>query len=274
MRKKAAKFFRSAVVAALAVAAAGCAGRLKPAFLTRPPAPTIEQLRVVLGERARPVRTLWIRGRVSIWQRGLPGRQHFEATILLEPPDRLRLRAYRNATILIFDLLADGEGIRLHDIMEKSYYAADYATLRRSRSVWLWISPPVLSRALLADQTVLGDISSAHSVRIRRRWKTSEIRLERETGSERVFFDPRSERIVEIRYKAVSGGRALAIKYGESIEAEGFRLPRWIEITYGPLGLRLRLDVSQYKVNRAFRPEVFEMRPPPGETWLPLEKAQ
>jgi len=256
----------------LALSAVGCArprGFVAP--FRREPVPTVETLTVPFRGRAKSIETLWLQARVSVWQPLRPGRQHFLATVLIQPPDRLRLRAYRSATILVFDLLASGEEVRLHDAIGRLYYAADYEALGRSGSPWAGLSPSLLFQALAIEQTFLDRLASANSARVRRRWRTLELNLETTDGRVRIAFDRAGQRIVAVTYRRTARERPIRVEYGETIKVEGVQLPRWAEIRHGPSRTRLRFDVSQYKINRSFGPEVFRLQAPASQPWLPLE---
>lgn len=267
-----AKWMRWGAAALLALGAWSCARPrgFIPSF-RREPVPTPETLTAPLRERAKSIETLQCRARVSVWQPFRPGRRHFLALMVVRPPDQLRLRAYREGMILVFDLLADGEGLRLRDAIDKRYYAAGYERLRRSGSPWASISPSLLFQALAIEQTVLGRVASARSAKVRRRWKTINLDLETADGRVRIAFDRAGQRIVTLAYKGTASERWTRVRYGEMIEVEGVRLPRWAEIEHGPTRTRLRFDVLQYKINRSFRPEVFRLKAPADQPWLPLE---
>jgi len=267
-----ARWIGHVVIMFLALSVAGCAtsrGLLGP--LQRAPAPTVEQLAAPLRERAKRIETLWMRARVSVRQSGRVGRGIFDATVLAQPPAHLRLRAYRSATIPVFDLLADAKGLRFHDTIENRYYAAEYGTLRRANSPWAGLSPSLLFQAVVVEQTILDRVASARSTRVRRRWKTIELRLESADDQLRVVFDRLGQRVVELTYEPASGEKPTWIRYGEMMESAGVRLPRRAEIKIGPSGMRMRLDISEYKMNQTFVPRVFSLDPPPGQRWLPLE---
>jgi hypothetical protein len=267
-----AKWIRLAATGLFLLTAWGCARPL--AFIShfrRERPPTVESLTAPLRRRFRPVKTLWLRARVRVRQPGRPGQGIFDATILAEFPDLLRLRAYRNATILVFDFLANEKELRLHDALSKQYYSADYETLRRSRSPWSGLTPSLLIQALLVDQTVLDRILSARSATVRRRWKTLEVSCETADGNVRIVFDRAGGQIVGLTYRSAAGGKPTRVDYGEMVDVEGVRLPRWVEVEHGPSRMRLRLDVLEYKVNPPLSPEVFAIRLPAGQSWWPLE---
>lgn len=264
---------RWALWAAVSSLLAGCAAKFRPGGLFRPgPCPTVEEIVAHLGQRSRPVRTLWLRGRVSMWQRGYPGRRHFEATILADVQQRrVRLRAYRNYTILIFEILADDWGLRFRDAVENRYYAASYERLRLAGSPWAGISPRLLIQALLVEQSVAENALQAEKATVRRRWGWLRMRLETSKARVRIRLDRAGDRILRMRYEPASDAGTVELRYGEMIEVEGVRLPRWAEIDYRPTHTRLRLDAWEYKVDRRFAPEVFMLNPPEGQGWLALE---
>jgi hypothetical protein len=267
-----ANLIRWSLAAVALLTACGCA---RPrAFLPpfrRAPAPTVESLLAPLRQRAAPISTLWLRAGVAIRQSGRPGKAIFNATILAQPPDRVRLRAYRNVTILVFDLLADARELRLHDTVEDRYYAADYSRLRQSNSLWAGFSPSLLIQALAVEQTVLDRAASARSATVFRRWRTLELRLDTAEDRMRVALDSAGRQIVGLAYERAAGGKPVQVRYGEMVEAGGVRLPRWIEVEIAATGTRMRLDVSEYKVNQPFDAKVFRLEAPPGRPWLPLE---
>jgi len=267
---------RFAALGLLLAVVGGCATPVGfiPSFRREPP-PSVEDLVAPLRQRAKPAKTLWLESRVRARRPGRLGQGIFTSTILIERPDHLRLRGYRSATFMIFDLLADGEGMRLRDATQsdpaRQYYAATYERLRLANSSLAGLTPSLLISALMIEHTIVERVTSAQMVSVRRRWKTVEMRLE--TNDERIWvtFDRAGENILAVRYESAAGGRPTYLRYGEMVEADGLRLPQQLEIEHGQSRMRLRLEVRQYKVNPTFRPEVFMMEPPAGQSWLPLD---
>jgi hypothetical protein len=231
----------------------------------------VEDLIAPLRERSKPIETLWLRARVAVRRSSYLGQGIFDATVLAQPPDRIRLRAYSSATILMFELLADGKGLRLHDTIKDRYYAAEYGALRQANSLWAGFSPSLLIQALAVEQTVLDRATSARSASTYRRWKTIELRLESAEDRMCVDFDRTGQQIVGLTYERPSDKKPMRVRYGEMAAIAEVRLPRWVEIEIGSLRSRMRLDVFEYKVNQPFGPTVFSLEAPPGRTWLPLE---
>jgi len=244
-------------------------------ILRREPPPRVEDLVAPLRQRAKPVKTLWLESRVRVRRSGRLGQGIFTSTILIERPDHLRLRGYRSATFLIFDLLADSESMRLRDATQndpaRQYYAATYEQLRLSNSPLAGLTPRLLINALLIEHTIAERVSKAHTVGVRRGWKAMEMRLETEGERMRITFDRTGRMILAVRYESTARGRPTYLRYGKMVESEGIRLPQQLEIEHGSSRMRLRLEVTQYKVNPTFRPEVFIMEPPAGQPWLPLD---
>lgn len=272
-------WIRTAGLALAVAVAGGCAPArtwLRPPCLE--PAPAVEALVAPLRERARPVDTLWLRARVVARRQLRPGVQHFDATLLADVPDRLRLRAYRNATILVFDALADEQGLRLRDAMNKRYYAGTYDELARARSPWAGLRPSFLLQGLLVEQSIVEWMAEAESATARRRWRGIELRLEVPDGRLRIRFDRAGREIVDVIHEPAAGGKASRLRYGPMFEVENVRLPAWIEIRHGPSRTRTRIELFRDpdnsemapKINPRLQERVFTLRPPAGQPWLPL----
>lgn len=249
----------------------GCA---RPATLLSPfrrePLPTVESLIAPMRKRSNPVASLQFKARVTVWRSGRPGRQNFEALVGIRPPATARLRAYRNAN-QVFDLLADGEGLRLHDALGKAYYRADYASLQRADSLWAGVSSKRLIEALLVGPTVVSRASATDSTIVRRHWKTVEICLETSESRTRVFFNRATRQVVELIEEPKSGGSPTRVDYGEMAEIEDLLLPRWVQISHGPSRTVMRLEISDYAVDKVLGPRVFSLDLPAGQRWQPLE---
>ena len=266
---------RGYVAPILLFLAAGCAGSLRPAGrLWREGTPTVEALVAPLRREAVPIETLWLRGRVTLRRRYLPGRLHCDVTVLAEPPDRLRLRAYRNVTIRVMDVLADARGVRIYDALENRYFAGGSEALPVSGLPWVDLAKALLQDGLLVEQAVLRRVDSATRAQVRRRWKTWEMRLEHAGECCLVRFDRATGRIVALSRTPARGGVAARLQYGDFLEVGGVQLPRRVELEYGRA--RVRLDVfddpaPKINVPGGFDPRVFQLEPPPGQRWLPLE---
>jgi hypothetical protein len=267
----AAQWMRWSAATLLLLCAGGCARPLAVISPFRPAPPTVESLLAPLRQRSKPIETLWLRASVTVRQSGYLGKGIFAATVLAQPPDRLRLLAYRNATIRIFDLLADGKGLRLHDTVKDRYYAADYGALRQSQTMWAGFSPSLLIQALTVEQTVCERAASARSATIVRRWRTIELSLDGADDRVQVAFDRRGRQIVGLTHEPTPGQKSTRVRYGQMAETAGVWLPRWVELDIASTGTRMRLDVSEYKVNQPFGPAVFALNAPAGRSWLPLE---
>jgi len=265
-------WIRWSIVALALLMAWGCAvpsrfrGPFRPA-----PTPTVEELVGPLRQRLQPVKTLRFKAQVSAWQSRRPGRLHFEALAGIEPPNQLRLRAYRSATVTIFDLLANEKGLHLHDAVNNEYYAADYATLRRADSLWAAFTPSLLVQALTVEQSILERVASARAVSVHRHWGTFELRIENADGSARFFFDRKSRDLVSLIHEGAGSQGTTRLRYGKMVEVEGVRLPQWVEVDHRPTRIRLRLEITEYKVNQSFPPGAFVLKAPAGKQWLPLE---
>lgn len=251
----------------------GCARPLGFVFpFRREPTPTVESLVGPLRQRSKPVETVLLRARVTVHQPGSVGKGTFDASVFVQPPDHFRLRAFQNVSFLVFDLLADADGLRLHDATEKRYYAATYDTLRKANSPWGGLTPSLLIRALTVEQAVLDGVALARSASVRRRWNTIELRLETAEEHIQVVFDRTGRQIVGLTHERATGEKPMRIQYGEMMEVEGVQLPRWAELRIDSSRLRMRLNVSEYKINKTPPPKVFSLEAPAGQPWLPLEK--
>ncbi len=269
-------FLLRPLVAALAAAAlvllCSCAHWVQPpGWLRREPPPTVESLLGPLRARAQPVRTLWLRANAAVSRSRRPGKTIFQATLLAQPPDRLRLRAYRSSTILVLDLLAEPSGLRVCDALQKRYYASDYETLRRAGSLWAAFSAPLLIQALTVESTVLDRAASARASRVRPHWTTFELTLDLPDGRACVFFRRSDFQIVSVVWEEPNGASA-RITYAAMREIDGIRLPERIDLRLDPAEMHLRLDVTEYKVNADFDRRAFILQAPAGTPWLPLDK--
>lgn len=265
------------MLAVLPLVATGCIEHLKHAVpFPREPVPTVEDVIAPLHERTTPVATLWLRGSAKLRMKYVPGWMHFDATILATPPDRLRLRAFRNA-VLVYEILADEWGLRVHNAIDKRFYAGSHAFVRRSNVPWTGLASALLRDGLLVESSLLDRLKSGGTATVHRHWKTWELRIEDADGEVRARFDRVTRRVVALRCKPATGGRATRLKYGEMLEVGGVRLPRWVELDHGPSRIHARFDVSEAdrpKVNipGGFDPRVFRLEPPPGQRWLPLDQ--
>ncbi|MCX8037291.1 MAG: DUF4292 domain-containing protein [Candidatus Sumerlaeia bacterium] len=266
------RFFAVALAAVAQMLLSACAhwGR-PPLWPRREPPPTVESLLAPLRARAQPVRTLWLRANATVSRTGRPGKAIFQATVLAQVPDRLRLRAYRNSTILVLDLLADPSGLRVCDALQKRYYASDYETLRVAGSSWAGFSAPLLIQALTVEATVLDRAAVARASRIRRHWTTFELMLELPDGRARVFFRRNDLQIASVLWQEPDGATT-RITYQAIREVDGVRLPERVDVRHDASEMHLRLDVTEYKVNADFDPRAFVLQAPAGTAWLPLDK--
>lgn len=274
MQKAMNRILSASAMAILLFSALGCARWGGLSVWPRPKeVVTAETLAESLDDRAASVKSLWLRAKVIASKPGLPGKRHFEATILFESPDRLRLRAYRNnSAFLIFDLMADGWGLRLWNAADKSLYASSYERLRYVESEWAALDPVLFRNGVLVEKMLLETLASADDVRVRRRWKSYELRLEQPDAEIRARFDRASGRLVRLDYRPENDALRARLTYGDMIEVEGVRLPQWVEIEHKKTRTRLRLEVSEYKVNRKFSAEVFRPKWAIGaQSWFPLE---
>jgi hypothetical protein len=255
---------RTLLFLAVAAIATACAGK-KGDF--RSPYPADERLVLAEGSLAELYGVLkartpehgvfWSSGRVAIRQEGVDGTVWFDATVIYDEPDAIRLRGGRFVTGTLFEVIVCGDNAWVHLNKERELYEGTLAELRRQGGI--------LGSMSLADMTagILVHRDLRRRLEEKREWEVLAgreelfVTTELQAGRKMTWRIRRADGLVrEAVVRGPGGAVELQAVY------EGFELTEEFE----PLPTRMNLYVQQdamsvrykadgYKPNSDVKPE-------------------
>ncbi|MCX7765195.1 MAG: hypothetical protein N2246_00595 [Candidatus Sumerlaeia bacterium] len=241
-----------------------------------------DKIAEVIKQRAGEVKNLWAEMTVKIKTGSRAGSAYFRATLLFSPPDKARLRGYRQLTSTLFEILVNNEGFVFHLNREKELYVGNIKEWINSsfplsevdvREVAYLLQPlQIFSNALQRkdcqlEQTdrnyyffnifnLLGSNSFTGKIQMVVRKQDlliQEIRIYTNSGSQTAL-------VLYQQYRYFSGGTLLPTKVTIMVYKEPMTMTK------------VQLSHINYKVNEVFSPKVFLPPTYEGIKIYPLSK--
>ncbi|GAB4310934.1 MAG: hypothetical protein Kow0059_00650 [Candidatus Sumerlaeia bacterium] len=274
------------VLLAAVIVLSGCAGMRRRAFAPESARydgpldwPSIHAW-LKARDPAVPVQTLQSEWKITLTAPEGAGRTALRANVLLEPPDHVRFRAYKVAT-LVMDLLVEGPDVMIHDRLENKIYKGSTLELREHEWVLSQLNPGQLSQLLLIEQYLRDGLAEGWFYEApgpARRSATGHIvLLTAGVGGplvEALAVRPDTllvERVGLYRQDGTQLKRLpLQVDYEQYRLYDGWLLPRRLRLSNTQTGGSILLEASHYSINPPLHPKTFVMPVRDSTPVLPL----
>lgn len=265
---------------------------LSPSFLHKEPYSPItetfsgvlplDKISEVVKQRAGEIKNLWAEMTVKIKTGSKEGSAYFKATLLFSPPDKARLRGYRQLTSTLFEILAVNESFVFHLNRERELYVGNINEWRKSsfplsevdvREVAYLLQPlQIFSDALQGgDYQLESTDKSYYFFNISKLPGSSSF-----SGKIQILVRKQDLLIQELRIFSKSGSLMALVMYQQyKYFGEGRLLPTKVTIAVNrePMGMtKIQLSNINYKVNETFNPKVFQPPSYEGIKIFPLSE--
>jgi hypothetical protein len=226
----------------------------------------------VLEGRSVSHERLWAGGEITLRGEPLKGKKFFNATLLYEAPDRLRLRGSRMLTSTLFEYIMSADRVAVLFNHTKEWFGGTQGEFERHPEATLGLNPVELPKALLIQQDFMGRLGGGE---FDRRGVSGEDYLFLSTkGDNRVAFLLRRKDLL-VREAAVyrqDGRLLLRLRYRRYGLFLGEILPEELEMYFASSGVMARVHVAEYKFPTRFESAVFSLTPAVGFKRYPLKR--
>jgi hypothetical protein len=226
----------------------------------------------VLEGRSVTHERLWAGGEITLCGEPLKGKKFFNATLLYEVPDRMRLRGSRMLTSTLFEYVMNADCVAVLFNRTKEWFGGTLNELERHPEATLGLNPVEIPKALLIQQDFMGRLGGGefdrHGV------SGGDYLFLRTNGDNRVAFLLRRKDLL-VREAAVYGkdGRLLLrLRYRRYGLFGGEVLPEDLEMFFASSGVTARVHVAEYKFPAHFEDVVFSPTPAVGFKRYPLNR--
>lgn len=253
---------------------AGCSLFAKKPFSpikeSLPPNIDIAAFQRILESRHAPHPRLWASGEIVLRGAPIRGKEFFDATLLFEEPDRLRLRGSRMLVSTLFEFIMNGDRTALAFNHSKDWFEGTREEFEKYPDALLNLNPTILPRALLIQQRFLRMLAEGKFSRWQR--ASNQYIFVAGEGEEREAFRLNASDLL-VREAALYGkdGRLkLRLTYKRYEMFLGEVLPMDAEAYFASAGVTAQVHIKEYKFPPEFKEAVFRTTPAEGFTRRPL----
>ena len=229
--------------------------------ISAPTLETLEDARELLLQNYGIVDSMKATGELELRRIDEGYRKRASFALLLERPDRLRMRAYRAFAPTVFELVSNGRECWLFVPSEKTAYLNKGCNGFYSGAGHSALSAETIVAALVvvADPEIVLS-SPAHAYR---EGDLMKIVLSDETGTRReLWIDVDTGFVSRQRFMGNDGILKADITYGENIRREGAVIPRAVDIFFPAIHTSLLLHIDDFQNGVTVVRDVFDFAPP------------
>ncbi len=213
---------------------------------------------------------IWARGKITVSGPSLNGKSFFNATLLFQEPDKLRIRGSRMITSTLFEFIIAGNEAAVSLNMDKQWYSGMRRELLERPEITLGLDPFLVPQAILIQQFFMAGLRNADF----NKWCSDGnyyTFLWTSSGVTRGLMVRKKDLLVrEAGIYGADGRLAARIRYNAYEIFDGEVFPSDMEILLSCTGLKARVEISEYKQRPGFDPRVFSLEPPRNFTRYPL----
>ena len=230
----------------------------------------LEILRI-LEERQGVYTHLWANGGITLSSPKVKGRKFFQATLLYQAPQKLRLRGYRMITSTLFEFIINGDNLALVWNRERKLFRGTRKDLEKYPEATFGMDPLYLPQALLIQQEFIRLLRGQRFDKWRE-GKDDYVFVTKD-GERRAFLLRKKDLLVrEAALYSRDGRLSLRLKFRRYAFSNGDILPVELEAFFPKTGLTARVEINEYKHPEAFQDSVFDLTPPRDFECHPLEE--
>lgn len=227
-------------------------------------------LQRILEGRHAPHPRLWASGEIVLRGKPIRGKEFFNATLLFEEPDRLRLRGSRLLASTLFEFIANGDRAALAFNHTKDWIEGSREEFEKHPDALLNLNPTILPRALLIQQRFLRMLAEGKFNRWQR--ASNQYIFVAADGEERAAFRLNAADLLvrEAAFYGRDGSLKLRLTYKRYGMFLGEVLPMEAEAYFAAAGVTAQIQIKEYKFPPEFKEAVFRTTPAEGFTRRPV----
>jgi hypothetical protein len=238
-----------------------------------PPGLSPADISIFLKQRHKALPHLWASGKITISGKGIKGKKFFQATILYQEPDSLRLRGSRMITSTLFEFIVNSKRMAVAWNREKMWFEGEREEWVKHPELSLGIDPLFLPKGLLIHQELIRLFDDKRISRWNKKGK-SYVFLSEGTEDSREAFEVGTEDLLirEAALYSPEGILSVRLKFLRYDAFDGEILPVELEAFFPQTSITARVQLDAYKFPETFDITVFSLAPPPGYESHPLHE--
>jgi len=253
---------------------AGCSLFAKKPFSpikeSHPPNLDAAAIQGILEGRHAPHPRLWASGEIILRGKQIRGKEFFNATLLFEEPDRLRLRGSRLLASTLFEFIMNGDKAALAFNHTKEWIEGTREDFEKHPDALLNLNPVILPSALMIQQRFLRMLAEGKFNRWQRA-RNQYIFVSEEDGGREAFRLNAGDLLVrEAAFYGKDGRLKLRLTYKRYGMFLGETLPMEAEAYFVSAGVTAQVRIKEYKFPPEFKEAVFRTTPAEGFTRRPV----
>jgi outer membrane lipoprotein-sorting protein len=263
------------VILAYACLQFGCAGLRsvpRPPEKSVPPLTNAQDAIRLLRDRYGNIDSLKASGKIETVFPAEHYRRRASFALMLERPDKLRIRTYRTLLVpMLFELVYNGGQCWLFVPGSKTAYLSEECSMFYVNDRDIALPADIVVDSII----VVSDFEALHSLPVRLRWEDDFAILIflSKSGTEReIWIDSKTGIVDRQLFLDINEGPELIIEYGKMQSANNAIVPADIEIFLPKANASVSLFVDDFKLNTNIPFEAFEFSPPAGTTILRSEE--
>jgi hypothetical protein len=233
---------------------------------------TVDRLAQVLAERHPAWDTLQTEADITI-DTPTQGRKRFSANLLVDFPDKARLRGSKMALGTLFEILSVGNMIHVYFNRDGILFSGRPSDLDESAGFLRLVGPDEILRALLAERDLAAQLQKPGRFQVRETTSHWQIWASKPDGSWQIWVVRKADFLVEETVLGQEGEGARArVRYWAYDEIEGEPVPSDLQIFLADPDVTIRVETEYVDINPPLRPEVFVPPAVDQEHWFPLDR--
>ncbi len=233
-----------------------------------PPAPptamqTREDVNAVLLREYGGFNSLKASGEIQFWQAGDPNWRSASIALMISRPDKLRARAYRLLSPTLFDFVSDGDNCHLYLPSEQTVYLDRNCGIIEEGEEHFVLS----SRIVLASVLVVSDFGSFESAPASITSQGKMVRVSVNEGGKperELIINPATGLVMQQIFYSPDGAIEADIRYQRNMTVGQSVVPSQVEVSIPQLQAKVRLQLSDAKLNPAIPANAFLFSQPPN----------
>ncbi len=222
---------------------------------------TVERVTQVLSERHPALSTLKTESDITV-SMGKKGRQRFHGNLLVELPDKARLRGSRAALGTLFEILSVGDQLEVFFNRDGELFVGRRSDLSDSAGILRLVGPDQLLRALLAERDLAERLQKPGTWKVQNRQAHWLLSTTIPGGDWQIWVVRKRDFLVEESLVGTAAGGARArIRFFSYDVVDGEPLPTDLEIRLADPDVTVRVEVDEVLRNPPLGPQVFQAPP-------------
>ena len=199
------------------------------------------------------------------------GHQRFDANLLVQFPDRARLRGSRSPIGNLFELIASGSRYSIYFNRDGVLFTGNRGDLEPKAGLLKMMNPEDILRALLAERDLAARLQKPGAWRVEDCGDALLVKTGKPDGSWQVWVARKSDGLIEETLLGRKPGRAdVRVRYWAYDFFDGEPLPSQLEIHLADPKVTIEIEVDRYRVNPPLSAAVFAPPPVARDKTYPL----